>query len=691
MPMKEFNLSLKNVTQFGKIVKRISYMKKIKVVGVVGAGTMGSGLAQKFAQEGFEVILADRELKFVDNGLSKIKETLHEGVDRRLFSEDQVQDILGRITGTADLKDLMSCDLIIEAIFENFQAKTELFETLGSFVNPNTIIATNTSSFSVSDLSRSVKNPERFIGLHYFFHPAKNRLVEIIPSGVTSADITKSMYRFSISSGKDPIYTADKNGFAVNRFFVPWLNESVRILSEKVASIAQIDAICQKAFGIGMGPFELMNATGIPVAMHAQKTLESFGPFYKVSPLLEKQVASNQMWDVTGVQSVEYSDEMYATVSERMLGCIFFVCSQILAEKVCSATDLNRGAKIGLRWRQGPIDLLKRYGEDSVKDYITQILKPYKEKIPMIAPKDWEMEFVTSTKVKNTITITMSRPEDMNALNEEVVKQLDAKFSKADADPKVDTIYITGLGKAFVAGADIRFFVKNIKAHKINHILDFTKYGQEVFNKIDKSKKHVVAILNGLALGGGLELALCADQILATPKANLAFPETGIGIYPGLGGTQRATQRVGKGIAKYLILTGKMIKAKDALEIGLIDGVINSNEVYDIIEGQQTLPISKPRQVVGRWEKIGNFYAQNNYKSIINNEYIDGGLDSDTVAKLAKTMKFKAPIAMDIAEQLINEANGPESELEHLSAIFNTSDAFLGLTSIGKKVEYEGK
>lgn len=666
-------------------------MKNIKVVGVIGAGTMGSGLAQKFAQEGFDVILADREMKYVDNGVSKIKETLKEGVKRRIFSEGQVEDILGKIKGTSDLKDLTSCDLIIEAIFENFQAKTELFETLNSFVNSDTIIATNTSSFSVSDLSKSVKNPERFIGLHYFFHPAKNRLVEIIPSSVTSVDVTKTMYRFSVLAGKDPIYTADKNGFAVNRFFVPWLNESVRILSEEVSSIAQIDAICQKAFGIGMGPFELMNATGIPVAMHAQKTLESFGPFYKVSPLLEKQVASNQTWDVAGVQSADYSDDMYTTVSERMLGCIFFVCSQILAEKVCSATDLNRGAKIGLRWRQGPIDLLKQYGEDSVKEYIKQILKPYSEEIPVVTAKDWEMEFVTSSKTKNIVTIIMSRPEDMNALNEEVVKQLDAKFSEADADQEVDTIFITGLGKAFVAGADIRFFVKNIKAHKINHILDFTKYGQEVFNKIDKSKKRVVAILNGLALGGGLELALCADQIFATTKVNLAFPETGIGIYPGLGGTQRVTQRVGKGIAKYLILTGKMIKAKDALEIGLIDGVINSEDVYDILEGQQALPISKAKQLVGKWESIANFYTHNNYKSIINNEYIDGGLDSDTIAKLAKTMKFKAPIAMDIAEQLIDEAKGPESELEYLSTIFNTSDALLGLTSIGKKVKYEGK
>ena len=120
------------------------------------------------------------------------------------------------------------------------------------------------------------------------------------------------------------------------------------------------------------------------------------------------------------------------------------------------------------------------------------------------------MEYVTSGKTGNIAVITMSRPEDLNALNKEVMQQLDRKFTEADADPDVNTIFITGMGKAFVAGADIRFFVKNMKANTVDNILEFTKYGQEVFKKIDKSRKKVVAVLNGMALGGGFELALCA-------------------------------------------------------------------------------------------------------------------------------------------------------------------------------------
>jgi enoyl-CoA hydratase / 3-hydroxyacyl-CoA dehydrogenase len=666
-------------------------MKNIKVVGVVGAGTMGSGLAQKFSQEGFEVVLADREKQYIDKGMANIKATLDEGVQRRLFSEQQVQSILGSIKGTANIDDLRSCDLIIEAIFENFDAKVELFKTLSSLVNPDTIIATNTSSFSVDDLSASVQKPERFIGLHYFFHPAKNRLVEIIPGNSTADDVVKTMYRFSVMSGKDPIYTADKNGFAINRFFVPWLNESVRLLAEGKATIPQIDAICKKVFGIGMGPFALMNATGVPVAMHAQKTLASFGPFYRVCPLLEEQVATNQNWAVGDVENAEYSDETYKLVSGRMLGCIFFVCAQILTEKVCTATDLNRGAKIGLRWRQGPVDLMKRYGEEAVKQYIDHIISPYEEDRPPVNSHDWQMAYVTAKKKDNIVVITMSRPEDMNALNEEVMQQLDSKFTEADADGEVDTIFLTGMGKAFVAGADIRFFVKNMKANAVDNILEFTKYGQEVFRKIDESEKKVVAVLNGMALGGGLELALCADQILATPKASVAFPETGIGIYPGLGGTQRASKRVGKGIAKYLILTGKMLSSREALEVGLADAVISIEEMFDILDGQLMVPETGKSQASEKWLKIANFYEQNDYKSIISGKYSAGGLDDETMTKLTKIMGFKAPIAMETAEQLIEEARGPESELEYLKMIFSTDDAMLGLTSIGRKVEFEGR
>ncbi|MBK9283013.1 MAG: 3-hydroxyacyl-CoA dehydrogenase/enoyl-CoA hydratase family protein [Sphingobacteriaceae bacterium] len=667
-------------------------MRNIKIVGVIGAGTMGAAIAQKFAQEGYTVYLNDREQKFVDKGINGIRNVLEQGIERKLFTREQVDNVLTKIIGSIKQVDLVKCDLIVEAIFEDFKIKSELFKALDKIVPKETILATNTSSFSVTELAKSVSNPARFIGLHYFYHAAKNRLVEIIPGAQTSEETYKSVQNFSIQSGKDAITTKDVYGFAVNRFFVPWLNEACKLLNEGMGSIFEIDNVCMKIFGIGMGPFALMNATGVPIAMHAQKTLEHFGPSYKVSEKLEQQVSSGQNWDLSDVENSKVTSEKEMLISERMLGCTFFVCSQILEEKVCSAVDLNRGAKIGLRWRFGPIDLMSKYGVPEVERMVNRYCDLYKEEIPKgIKASNWKMEFITLT-IHNTIAcITMSRPEDLNALNEEVVQQLDSKFTEAESNPNVKTIILTGSGKAFVAGADIKFFVKNIKQQSIEKIVNFTKYGQGVFRKIDQSRKKVVTILNGLALGGGMELALCADVLLAVDKTKIAFPETGIGIYPGLGGTQRTTQRIGKGLAKYLVLSGQMISAKQAYEIGLIDGIIKMEDISAYVSGEREIPPRVNQKLSDKWLAIAKLYSDNNYKDILLGNYSNGGLQKEEIESLIKAMKFKAPIAMKFADELIEEANGPESELTKLVDIFSTKDALLGLSSIGKKVEYTGE
>lgn len=665
-------------------------MKKINTVGVVGAGTMGSALAQKFAQEGFNVILADRAIEYVNKGLAGIKSILTEGVEKKVFTLPQIEKYLSNISGSENLNDLKVCDIVIEAIYEDFNAKSELFKQLSEIVTDETILATNTSSFSVTELSEAVINPSRFVGLHYFYHAAKNRLVEIIPGNKTSEETLQTAYRFSVQSGKDPIYTKDSYGFAVNRFFVPWLNESVRLLAETNVPKDAIDMICMKTFGIGMGPFALMNATGVPIALHAQRTLEFYGPAYKVALLLEKQVASQKEWEIINTDKI-VSEKELNEVNDRMLGCIFFVFSQLLAEGVCSPIDLNKGAKIGLKWKKGPIDLMLQYGENEVNRLVKKYAVFYREPVPNgISAENWKMEYVTLSTSKNRATITINRPEDLNALNEDVMKQLDEKFSFAENDSSIDTIFITGSGKAFVAGADIRFFVNNLKNHTIDNIVSFTKYGQSVFEKIDKSPKKIVAILNGLALGGGLELALCADEIYALPKAIVAFPETGIGIYPALGGTQRTALRVGKGFAKYLVLTGKTLTSKEAEEVGLIDKLISSDEMFEILEGGKLPEISKKEQK-GKWLAYSDLYKKNKYHSILEGNYQNGGLEKEELEKLIKTMKYKAPVAMKYAEDLIDEAKGPASELDKLVDIFSTNDALLGLSSVGQKVEYQGK
>lgn len=666
-------------------------MKIIKTVGVVGAGTMGSALAQKFAQEGFRVILADREMKFVERGLNGIKSMLNEGIEKKVFSAEQVNEFISNLTSTDNLHELKVCDIIIEAIFEDFNAKSSLFKTLSEIVSYDTILATNTSSFSVTELSASVTNPERFIGLHYFYHAAKNRLVEVIPGTKTSEETTKAAYRFSILSGKDPIYTKDVYGFAINRFFVPWLNESAKLLGEGVATTEVIDAVCVKTFGIGMGPFALMNATGVPIAMHAQRTLQLFGTSYKVASSLEQQVRKNENWTIGDVSKTTINPDTEKQIAERMMGCVFFVCSQILNETICSAIDLNKGSKIGLKWKKGPIELMKQSGEAETKRLIESYCKTYNEKQPAVSSSLWNMDFVTLEKSGDRAIITMNRPEELNALNEEVMKQLDEKFTKAENDVTVKTIFITGSGKAFVAGADIKFFVKNIRNKSLNNIVDFTSYGQHVFEKIDKSEKKVVAVLNGMALGGGVELALCADVIVAVPKATIAFPETGIGIYPGLGGTQRTAKRTGKNLAKYLILTGKMLRAKEANEIGLIDRIISQEEMFGLLSGDVPVPAVEKISLNENWKTIEIFFNTNSVDKFLLKQCNNTVLSEEEADKLCQTINKKAPVALRIADRLIEEQKGNDSELKELVTVFSTSDALLGLSSIGKKVEFTGK
>ncbi len=675
-------------------------------IGVVGAGNMGSGIAQKSAQEGLKVILVDIEDKFVKRGLDGIKATLNEGIERKLFSPDQVEKIMERIEGTTDLSKLKDVDLVIEAVFEDMQVKKDLFSKLDEICNPETVLATNTSSFSVTELSGVTKRPEKFVGLHFFYHPAKNRLLEIIPGEKTSEDTIAKCRKFATLSGKTDILVKDAPGFAVNRFFVPWLNEATRILGEGIANIPTIDKAAMDAFGIGMGPFKLMNVTGIPIAYHSTMTLgEKLGEFYAPSKTLKAQFESNQLWDLEG----EVDDNKIEQVGNRLLAVVFFVCGQLLEEKVASMEDIDLGAKVGLRWRKGPFEMMNKIGLAKVGEMVEELLSQWLGvKVPEILltqskkGEPWDIRYVRHMADNAISRVVISRPEAMNALNQVVVSQLDDAISEAISNATTKAIVIEGKGKAFVAGADIGFFIKCIKQGKLDDIVSFTSYGQEVLNKIDDSPKQVIVKMDGLALGGGLELALSADVIVATKKAKMGFPETGIGIYPGLGGTQRTSRFVGPEIAKYLIFTGRILSVEEAKEIGLIDYIFNDDEVDEKIESMiandELSPNkgAKDAELSDEWKKIKEYFTAENIEKWLNNEFLDH--EDPFIAKTAKIISKKAPIALRLANQIIDEGiklplkEGLKLELDHLKEIFSTEDALTGLSSVGRsRPEFKGK
>ena len=656
---------------------------------------MGSGIAQKMASEGFTVTLVDLDDEKVARGLGIIEKTLNDGVQRGIFGAADVAAILQRIAGTSRFEDLVDVDLVVEAVFEDIDVKRRVFRRLDEVCRPDAILATNTSSFAVTELAAATTRPERVVGLHYFYHPAKNRLVEVVSGKATDPAAYRRAWRLQEALGKTPIASSDSYGFIVNRFFLPWLTEAVRMLDEDVANTATIDEAAKKAFGIGMGPFELMNVTGVPIAFHTATTLgRAFGPMYESPALLRAQTESGQPWEIAGTPDAG----QFAIVGDRLATAACYVAAALVDEGVGTIEDTDIGARVGLRWRRGPFELMNHLGIGRSKDMIASFAARWNLPVPATLEdqartgQPFRFRLVRSDIADGIATLTINRPDAMNALNEEVVSQLEAAFHAAAGNPAVNGIVIAGSGKAFVAGADIRYFVRHIEAGTIGTIAEFTKRGQALLRAFETCPKPVIARLHGLALGGGVELALACHAIVATPKASLAFPETGIGIYPGLGGTQRTPRRVGSGLAKWLVLSGQTIGADEALAIGLVDAVVPYEQLDSAIaEAIDRGPAitQSTRPVPDAYRPIADFFDRHGVDDLLR-----GPADAPTDIRLAKAVKrigSKAPVALRLAAELIDRApevpidEGLALELSHLHEIFATKDAYEGLSSLGRK------
>ncbi|MEW6489213.1 MAG: 3-hydroxyacyl-CoA dehydrogenase NAD-binding domain-containing protein [Thermodesulfobacteriota bacterium] len=677
-------------------------MAQLKKIGVVGAGNMGSGIVQKLAQEGFTVVMQDLTSEFVARGRARIRTLLGEAVERKIFSPEQVEEILARIYDTTDLGELADCDYVIEAVFEDETVKKELFAGLGKICGPQTVLATNTSSFYVSSLAESAARPERVVGLHFFYHPAKNRLVEVIPGAKTSPAAVEASLQLSKRMGKVPIVCKDRPGFAVNRFFVPWLNESVRLLETGAADIPTIEAAAKKAFRIGMGPFELMNVTGVPIAYHAEATLgRELGGYYPPVARLVAQAEKNEPWNLEGAPD----ESKFQAVADRLMGVVFQVAGEILDEEVATLEDTDQGAKIGLLWALGPFELMNKVGTTRAialaEAFCAEFGHPLAKSLgrQKAAGKPWPMRVVHLSVKDGIATLLINRPEALNALNEAVVDQLEKAFDEASARADVKAIVIEGAGKAFVAGADIKFFIDNIEAGRIPRIADFARRGQRVLRKLETSAKPVIAKVDGLSLGGGTELALACQAIVATDKAGFGFPETGIGIFPGLGGTQRTARIVGKELAKYLVFTGAPLDGKTAHEIGLAGYFVSSEEADAFIRGlvaQGTIPDKYAKKPVSKgWEAVAEAFSDDKVGDVIAGRSPNG---DPRVQAAAKALPRKAPLAIRAANEILDEGMtvdlpaGLELEMSRLEEIFTTADALIGLKSVGvARPEFKGK
>ena len=688
-------------------------MKPIETVAIVGAGNMGSGIAQKTAQEQFPVQMVDREEQWVERGQSTIAKLLGEAVERRIFSEAQVEEIQARITGVVGVENVAAdTDLVIEAVFEDFDIKTSVFNTLDEACNEQTILASNTSSLSVNALAEATARPDRFVGLHFFYHPAKNRLVEVIPSKLSSDETVARVEQYCKMLGKVVIVCKDRPGFVVNRFFVPWLNEACLLLEEGVGTTAQIDAVACAAFDIGMGPFALMNLTGPPIALHSTNYLaeQLDTPRYTGAKSLEDLVEAGVMWEID--EDADCDAEATKIISERLLGQVFAVSAQIVAEEICSMEDVDRGAKVGLRWMNGPFEIMNALGLEEAHRMASAYAELAEFDLPpFFAMKaesghGWEFNFVDVVQTGGIATVRLNRPEAMNALNETLVAQLGAVLDDLNSDSSVTTIVLEGAGKAFVAGADVKFFVDKIRANSFPDIYEFTANGHDVLDKLENSPKTTIALTTGLALGGGFELALVCDYCVGTRRSQFRFPETSIGIYPGLGGTQRTVRICGVEAARWAVLAGNFVDSKTAHALGILTHLVEPAEVGATVEAIDDTgkPANKypgqPRNPDHPVSAFANaFYNDANMAGLLSGSCPDGfDVEDRNVGRQLKSLSRTAPIALRMASELLDSAvetgdnlqAGLALELSNLEDVFGTSDALEGLSALieGRRPSY---
>lgn len=276
---------------------------KTEKIGVVGAGTMGAGIAQVAAQAGYETLLYDISPEFVEKGLGRIREFLRGSRERGKINAETETQILDRLHSTTSLADFKDAALIVEAVPENLQLKRDVFKELDALCAPSALLATNTSSFSVTAIAASTMHPERVLGLHYFNPPPLMALVEVIQGDRTADEAIERATALMRAMGKTPARAKDTPGFIVNRIARPFYNEALRILGDGGGTVELIDRIMKEAGNFRMGPFELMDLIGNDVNFAATESLyRSFfeDPRFRPSPIQHRMVMGGNLGRKTG-------------------------------------------------------------------------------------------------------------------------------------------------------------------------------------------------------------------------------------------------------------------------------------------------------------------------------------------------------------------------------------------------------
>ncbi|MGE5338467.1 MAG: 3-hydroxyacyl-CoA dehydrogenase NAD-binding domain-containing protein [Gemmatimonadota bacterium] len=543
-------------------------------VAIIGAGTIGPdiGYYLKSALPQLRLTLVDIAQPALDRALQRFQEYARKAVARGKMTEAQAAAVYSGIDATQEYARLADCDWVLEAATENLPLKRRIFAQVEGIVSPQCLITSNTSSLPAARIFAEMKHPQRATVTHFFAPAWRNPVVEVIDWEKTDRDVLDYLRWVFAMTGKLPLVTADAVCFMLDRVFDNWCNDAALLLDH--ATAAEIDSAAGAY--VHAGPFFVLNlARGNPIITETN-TLQADeeGEHYRPAPIFRS--VDNWLTVAPG-RRVDVAEPTGAHVRDRLLGVLFSQTVDILDRRIGTPADLDLGCKLALGFRQGPLDLMRSLGEAEARRILDRFAAE-RPGMPMPARALAEYQrferHVLVDDVDGVKVITLRRPEALNALHDEMTDEVLAVIRRFEDDRSVRGFVITGYGaRAFCAGADIGRFPSLLGDTEAS--AQYARDCSRLLVHLDAMKKPVVAALNGMALGGGLELAIRCHGIVALRDAYLQFPEVTLGIVPGIGAMVVPYRRWPDAATTFhgMLRRAERLKAARAHEIGIVDAL----------------------------------------------------------------------------------------------------------------------
>ncbi|MCX7163835.1 MAG: 3-hydroxyacyl-CoA dehydrogenase NAD-binding domain-containing protein [Rhodocyclales bacterium] len=545
-----------------------------RAIAVIGAGTIGPdiGYYLKSALPGLKLYLVDVSQKAVDSALLRFQDYSKKAVAKGKMSEADAAAVTGNVVGTLSYADIADCDWVIEAATENLSLKRKIFAQIEAVVRADALITSNTSSLPAAQIFSQMKNKQRATVTHFFAPAWRNPAVEVIRWQEADPAMVEYLRWVFCMTGKVPLVTADVACFMLDRIFDNWCNESAMLLDR--ATAAEVDSVAAEF--VHAGPFFVLNmARGNPIITETNTLqAEEEGEHYRPATIFR----SVDTWiTVSPGKRVEVAAITAQAIRERLLGILFSQSVDIVDRKIGDAADLDLGCRLALGFKNGPLDLMQRLGEQTTGRALMR-LRDERPGMPM--PKrgfDAYQDFLRHILVDDldgVKVITLRRPEAMNALHDAMTDEILSVIRRFENDSAVTGFVLTGYGtRAFCAGADIGRFTGMLDDAAASE--QYARDCSRLLVHLDRMKKPVVAALNGMALGGGLELAMRCHGIVALQRAWLQLPEVTLGIVPGIGAMVVPYRRwpQAAGTFNAMLRQAERLKASRAQELGVVDAL----------------------------------------------------------------------------------------------------------------------